>query len=191
MKGMKIAQTISILFGCIGLLGTIKEAMDWQEGITAERLSCLILLLAAFVFLIFLMRKKTAVFRIANIFSAAGMIMIFLPIADDCLFSGDVPPASILLFGTPSALCVLAGVLAACKGITPASKELMIVAAVIRSFSAALYVSLLFSNIVYEDFGEEIMAYCPELSFAIMYINMAVYMHREVTGAEREPSGLG
>ena len=91
----------------------------------------------------------------------------------------------------PSALCVLAGVLAACKGITPSSKALMIVAAVIRIFSAALYVGPIFSNIVHGDFGEEIMAYCPELSFAIMYVNMAVYMHREVTGAGHETSGLG
>ncbi len=174
MRRIIIAQAISVLLIFVGLLGIIREGMEWGEWIPERSCSAVLLLISACIFLFFLQKEKLALCRLANIFAAAGMGVIFLSIANDCLFSGDVPPSSILLFGTPSALRVLSGILAAWKGITPASKAMGVLVAVINGFIAALGISL-FLNLT---FDAETMACCFELGSGILYIDMAVFMYR-------------
>lgn len=174
MKKIIIAQTISVLLVLIGLLGMIREAreaMEWNEWIPENLAVAVMLSISACLFLIFLHKEKPSLFRLANAFAAVGMGMIFLPIADDCLFSGDVPRSSILLFGTPSALRVVAGVLAAWKGITPASKTMAILVVFINCFTVACAIGLLLRDIASVSF---------ELGSVILYVDMAVFMDEAV-----------
>ena len=178
VRKMITAQIVSFLMTAAGLLGGIGELMSWNEKISVELISDLLFLVATGVFLIFLLRRNLLLFRIANFLAAVAMGMIFALLADYCLFGEDLPPSSLLFLGIPSALCAIAGLLAGGKGITPASKAMIFLAAVIRGVPGAFDGSLLLAGIASWDFDWETLSSFFSLGTAVMYINMAVYMHK-------------
>ena len=178
VRKMITAQIVSFLMTAAGLLGGIGELMGWNEKISVELISDLLFLAATGVFLIFLLRRNLLLFRIANFLAAAAMGMIFALLADYCLFGEDLPPSSLLFLGIPSALCTIEGLLTGIKGITPASKAMIFLAAVIRGVPGIFDGSLLLAGIASWDFDWETLSSFFSLGTAVMYINMAVYMHK-------------
>ncbi|MDO4168832.1 MAG: hypothetical protein Q4D45_02940 [Lachnospiraceae bacterium] len=153
--------------------------------------------ISMFFVALYFWKQKDVLFKRANIILAIGMSFRFIEIASECMFGGDVPPASLLLFGAPHILVVIMSLAIIFEKYNEKLWVLSIINTVLWVFGG-IYV---LEDMIYEirtwgmvrNWTEEVLYNIPiwERCFLILFIMCIVYKHRKVEDDFDEKGAIG